>query len=105
MSWKSEFPDYDGEFHKLDGWSDNSWHNDTCPHIEKRAKHCGTEIQFCIWQDYVDVDKREVYDQLKRFLFHIYVDGNLVFNSESDDWADMENLAKGVDLYGWEEEL
>ncbi len=96
MSWKTEFPDYDGEFHLLDGWQDNSWHNDTCPHIEKRGCDKETEVRFCIWQDYVAIEKREFNDCCKRFLFHVYVNDDLVFYYQSDDWNDIEQIVKGV---------
>ena len=33
-----EFPSYDGDFYLPEGWEDNSWHNDACPHAEKRSK-------------------------------------------------------------------
>lgn len=104
MSYKSEFPDYDGEFHMIDGWIDNSWHNDTCPNIMRRYVKGNTTLEFRIWQDYADINNRE-YDNTKRYMFHIYVDNDVVFYSESNDWSDMEKLAKGVDVYGWQKEI
>lgn len=100
MSYISEFPNYDGEFHNLEGWQDNSWSNDTCPHIEKFGAKGETEISICIWQDYVDVNKRE-YDNTKRYLFQICINDCVIFAQESDNWKDMEKLAENVSDYEW----
>ena len=92
MSWKTEFPDYDGIFICPDGWKDNSWHNDTCPHIEKRID----DIVIYVWQDYVDENQRESFG--KRYLFKIEADDYDVFAYETDDWNEIKNLMKGVML-------
>ena len=96
MSYIKEFPDYDGEFFCPEGWEDNSWHNDVCPHIEKRSKD-GT-ITVCVWQDYVDICKRER-DNTKRYLFQICFDGpDAQFQYETNKWSKIEKLMKGVEI-------
>ena len=96
MSYKSEFPDYDGEFYCPEGWEDNSWHNDVCPHIEKRSKDDAVTV--CVWQDYVDISKRER-DNTKRYLFQICCDGSdAQFQYETNKWNKIEKLMKGVQL-------
>lgn len=96
MSYISEFPDYDGEFYLPDGWEDNSWHNDVCPHIEKRSK--GDSVKVYVWQDYSDPAKRE-YDNTTRYLFQICCNGDdAQFMYESDEWSEMEKLMKGVQI-------
>lgn len=106
MSYKSEFPDYDGKFHKLDGWYDNSWHNDVCPHLERRAKEKNGDLEIAvyIWQDYVDEDMRENSGG-KRYLFQIAVNDSYILNYATDKWSKIEKLAKEVDLGDYEEEL
>ena len=104
MSWKSEFPYFDSELHMLDGWIDNSWHNDICPNIMCRYTNGDTTIEFRIWQECEDADKRE-YSESDRFTFQVYVNDDVVFYYGSDDWAEMEKLAKGVDPYGWKKEI
>ena len=96
MSYLSEFPDYDGDFYCPDGWEDNSWHNDVCPHAEKRSYD--EEISVNIWQDYVDPDKRER-DNDKRYLFTICVGGaDAQFYYETDELEEIKKLVKGVQI-------
>ena len=98
MSYKTEFPDYDGEFFHPDGWMDNSWHNDTCPHIEKRAKVGNEEVLVYVWQEYADENLRESFKS-KRYLFSIEIsDGEIIFSYETDDLEKIKELIKHVDL-------
>ena len=97
MSYRSEFPDYDGDFFCPDGWIDNSWHNDVCPRAMKRIEMETKSIEFSIWQDYVAEDKRE-YDFGKRYIFQIHVNYALIYNYETDSNAEIQNLVKGVQI-------
>lgn len=99
--YRQEFPDYDGELFIPEGWIDNSWHNDVCPRAMHR-KFCRFEnvtqtIDFSIWQDYIDVNKRE-YDNGKRYLFQIHVNNDLIYHYETDDLEEIKRLAKGVQI-------
>ena len=102
--YEAEFPDYDGEFHKPNGFFDNSYHNDMMPRVTRRFRHDinGTEIEVNIWQDYVDPDKRER-DCLPRFTFSITVDTETVFELMSDDWKEIENMINHTStwIYGY----
>ena len=100
MSYRDEFPDYDDkEIYIPKGWQDASYHNDTCPHAELRSEDELLEAR--IWQDYIDVDKRE--DCLnKRYLFQIVVDKDPVFAFETDDLEIIKQLSRGVDFYVYE---
>ncbi len=95
MSYKSEFPDYDGEYYLPEGWEDNSWHNDVCPHAEKRDEEIGVRI--FLWQDYVDPNNRE-YDAGKRYIFEIRVDKafDYIFSYATDNLEMVKELVKGV---------
>lgn len=94
MSYLSEFPDYDGEFICPKGWEDRSWHNDTCPHIEKR--NIDGTVKVNVWQDYVNPDKREL-DNTTRYVFQICCNGDdAQFMYETDDWMVIEILMKSV---------
>ena len=96
MSYISEFPDYDGDFYVPEGWEDNSWHNDVCPHIEKRS--LDESVKVMIWQDYVDPDKRER-DYCKRYLFQICCNGDdAQFYYETNKWSKIQKLMKGVNI-------
>ena len=90
--YKYEFPDYDGEFYVPDGWEDNSWHNDVCPHAELRIED--EKICFLLWQDYVDVDKRECGGH--RYSFIIEIDNDVVFCYTTDDINEALKLCKSV---------
>lgn len=111
MSYISEFPDYDGEFYVPKGWEDNSWHNDTMPRAMLELVNVGFHyalcnrnlyekkednvIRFSLWQDYVDINKREIEDG-KRYCFQIDIDSELIFSYETDDLEMVKELVKGV---------
>lgn len=97
MSYSSEFPDYDGEFYCPKGWEDNSWHNDVCPRAMYRIETKAKNIEFSLWQDYVDVNKRE-FDNAKLYTFQIHVDSDLVYNYETDDFEEIKRITKGVQI-------
>lgn len=97
MSYLSEFPDYDGDFYCPKGFSDNSWHNDTCPHALRRIETETRTIEFSVWQDYVDVDKRE-YDNAKRYAFQIHIDDELIYSYETDELQKINDLIEGVQI-------
>ena len=101
MSYLSAFPDYDGELFVPKGWVDYSYKNDLCPRAMKIVEsetEC-LRIEFSLWQDYVDVDKRE-YDNRKRFTFEIMLfDGKgerLMYYYETDDFEEAKRLCDGV---------
>ena len=96
MSYLSEFPDYDGEFYCPEGWTDNSWHNDVCPHIEKRSIDDSVVVR--VWQDYVSLAKRER-DNTKRYLFQVCFDGDdAQFYYETNKWRKIEKMMRGVNI-------
>ena len=90
MSYKQEFPNYDGKFYIPKGFVDASWHNDVCPRaqMEKKIPSYGgepeVEVRFVLWQDYADPSKRE-YEFGKRYVFAIEVNTEVVFEYCSDD--------------------
>lgn len=99
MSYLSEFPDYDGKLYIPKGFEDASYHNDIMPRAEKMiiipgfANVSDTEVSFILWQDYVNPDKRE-YDDGKRYIFLIEVNGDVVFEYCSDDLDNVKELIK-----------
>lgn len=97
MSYLSEFPDYDGDLYCPKGWEDYSWHNDICPRAMYMIEHEAQTIVFSLWQDYVDVNKRE-YDNSKRYLLQIHVNHILIYHYETDDLEEAKKLVKGVQL-------
>lgn len=97
MSYLSEFPYYDGDFYIPKGWMDNSWHNDTCPRAMFRTETETKTVEFSLWQDYVDVNKREL-DGTKRYIFQIHVNRELVYHYETDSLDEAKELAKGVQI-------
>ena len=90
MSYKQEFPNYDGKFYIPKGFEDASWHNDTCPRAQKTVilPSLGSipeaEVSFILWQDFANPDLRE-YEFGKRYVFAIEVNGDVVFEYCSDD--------------------
>lgn len=68
--YRKEFPSYDGTLPELKGWTDSSWHNDTCPSlIRRQADEFGT-VFMRIFCEYVDPRKREP-EGCKRFTFDV----------------------------------
>lgn len=103
MSYRSEFPDWDGgELYIPEGWKDNSWGQNTCPHAELYVEKGDIGFSFYIWQDYIDVNKRE-YDNTPRYTFEIDVktikgDYTLFFK-QTDSLEEIKDLVKGVNDY------
>ena len=90
--YKSEFPDYDRKLIIPDGFEDNSWHNDMMPHVEKTLP---CDIRVIIWQDYNDVELREIVDG-KQFIFQLEVGYNTFFEYETNKWSKIEKLIKSL---------
>ena len=92
MSYREEFPDYDDKLVIPEGFEDYSWHNDCCPHVSKRYFDTPeVEAKVNIWQDYKNPALRD-YDNGKRFLFQIIVNGVNIMLHETDDWSEIEKL-------------
>ena len=99
MSYKTEFPDYDGEFFLPKGWEDNSWHNDVCPHAEKRDENLGVSVY--LWQDYVNPENRE-YEEGKRYIYEIRLDKsfNYIFSFATDDLELIKEMVNSTHIPG-----
>lgn len=91
MSYKNEFPDYDGQLYLPNGWKDSSFKGDPCPSVSKVYNDDGAEVEFIIWQDYVDKKKRE-YDWQMRFMFQINVNNVNVFRFETDNINEIKKI-------------
>ena len=94
MSYRSAFPYYDGEFYCPKGWFDGSYKNDTMPRAMKWFETESVQIDFSIWQNYVDVNKREYNG--KRYLFHVEVDDEVIYSYETDELSEIERLVGKV---------
>ena len=100
MLYKKEFPDYDDELWIPEGFTDASYHNDICPHVYQtmrtwKAEGYMAETRVLIWEDYKNVELRE-YDDGKKYVFQIEVDGDTVFSYESDDKEKIIDLIDGI---------
>ena len=96
--FRDAFPNWDGgELYIPKGWIDNSYKNDTCPRAMYRIESETKTVECSLWQDYVDVDKRE-YDYTKRYIFQIHVNEDLVYHYETDDLSEAKKLAEGVQI-------
>lgn len=94
--YKIEFSDYDDTLYCPDGFEDVSYHNDTMPHVRKEMKLGDKDIEINIWQDYKDIDKRE-YDNTKRYVFSIVVDGEIADEYQTDDINDIKRYVSDLD--------
>jgi hypothetical protein len=69
-----EFPDYDAPLPTLEGFSDDSWHNDTCPSLVNPA------LGLKLWCEYINEDKRECGGA--RYALHNHEDCTLILASD-----------------------
>lgn len=90
--FKYEFPDYDGEFYIPNGWVDNSWYNDVCPHVERE----NDGVRFLIWQDYVNPDLRECGEHRYAFMIEVDADNEPRFLYETDNINEILELCKYI---------
>jgi hypothetical protein len=56
MTYRTEFPGFDYPLPSLEGFADQSWHNDVCP---KLVREDGDTV-ITVWCDYADPDRREL---------------------------------------------
>lgn len=99
MSYLSEFPDYDGDFYLPEGWKDVSWHNDVCPHAEKRDENLG--VSAYLWQDYVNPKNRE-YENGKRYVYEIRLEKTFdyIFSFATDDLNLIKEMVNSTHIPG-----
>lgn len=55
-SYKYEFPDFDFEIPDLEGFTDNSWHNDICPSF---VRQLNDTQEIVVWVNYANKKRRE----------------------------------------------
>lgn len=87
-----EFPDYDSTLPSLDGFIDNSWHNDTCPAM------INTTWDFVLFCEYENPSLRE--SGGKKFaLYNSTKDDGIMFITESDSIDEIkEAIAQWIKL-------
>ena len=95
MSYKTEFPDYDGKLFIPEGFHDRSYHNDTCPCA---AMEIG-KVLIRIWQDYIEPNKREQEDS-KRYLLQVEYNGKVLFNYFTDELEIIKEMVGCLEVKG-----
>lgn len=85
-----EFPDYDAELPTLEGFVDDSWHNDTCPSLVNPA------LGLKLWCEYVNEDKRECGGA--RYALHRHDDNDNSFIVESNNLDDIKKAIEEATL-------
>jgi hypothetical protein len=98
MNYKNEFPRFDDTLPTLEGFYDDSWHNDACPSL---CKDLGNDRYLKIYIDYKDKERSDFFDVMDEFYFRfgVYLDKPMEeFNAElifqSNDWAEIEQFIK-----------
>jgi len=70
MTYLTEFPEFESsDVPVFEGFTDTSWHNDTCPSFERPLKH-GVSIR--VWVEHQDPQKRDYF--VERFAIDIMQD-------------------------------
>ena len=84
-TYKNQFPRYDAELLKIDGFYDSSWGNDICPSI---TMDLGNEWYCQIFCDYLDPKLREEKESARFFILHqqdnSYEGAKLMTDSEEE---------------------
>jgi hypothetical protein len=81
MTYRTEFPDFDYDLPSLEGFFDQSWHNDTCP---KLVREDG-DVTVTVWCDYADAGMREGWGP--RYAVTVaYPEEEPIEISATDDW-------------------
>ena len=94
--YKKEFPLYDAELYIPNGWEDNSWHNNACPHAEKSQGM----YTACIMQDYINPNYRQFSftDDGERYLCQVFCDDtNLVYEVITNDLEVVKKFVEEVE--------
>lgn len=86
-SYQTEFPDFDTELPTLEGFHDESWHNDACPKLVSEDRKLG------IWVDYLDPDLRESSGGKRFIVSNFEVEPSMELFS-SDDWDQVVSIVK-----------
>lgn len=86
MSWQDEFPDFDisGMPEIPEGFEDQSWHNDACPHF------ANVSLGIAIWVDYPNAKDREFPEQERFNIQPVDADGAPADGEcilMADDWT------------------
>ena len=97
-NYKHEFPRFDDTLPTLEGFHDNSWHNEACPSI---AKDLGKDTYLEIYIDYKDKALSDFYDvEEERYArYQVRLDKPNEWNSTeflfaSNDWTEVETFIK-----------
>ena len=86
----TEFPDYDSTLPILDGFADDSWHNDTCPSLLNK------ELGLKLWCEYANPELRV---GTKRFiLYYQDIDDSLndEFILETDSIVEIKQVIREI---------
>lgn len=54
MGYREEFPDFDREMPTIDGFRDDSWHNDACPCLVREDEDSAQAL--IVYVDYMNPD-------------------------------------------------
>ena len=89
QNYRTEFPHFDFDIPHLEGFRDNSWHNDICPSLVRQLNDTQEVV---VWVNFADEDRREC--------------GGLQFVVEVrtiDDDADPFDFTCEVETNSWDE--
>jgi hypothetical protein len=56
QDYKYEFPNFDFDIPSIEGFKDNSWHNDVCPSFVRQLSETHEMV---LWVNYLEEDRRE----------------------------------------------
>ena len=107
MLYKTEFPDYDDVLKIPKGFTDCSYHNDVCPHVAMMFTQKDTQVEYDIWQDYTDPEKREN-EYYKKYTLHIRINETILFAYSTENWEEIKKLLPHLmvlNYLGWQNAL
>ena len=108
MSYKSEFPKWNGDWYCLDGFKDESCHTNELPSASKAYKKDDVVIKYVIWQDYIPTEENDYYSFFEdegMYRFEIYVDCTLIYAeyvANKDELKEKIRYMSLLEYEGWE---
>lgn len=90
-TYRTEFPDFDYDIPVLQGFRDESWHNDVCP------KLVSDDDKLTIWIDYTDPTKRENEEEYQFTICNHEAEPETILY-QSNDWDSMLSMLRLIQL-------
>lgn len=98
MSYKEEFPKWNGEWVCPKGYKDESYKNDELPHVKKIYEKDNTRVEYRIWEDNIPTEENNYYSVLEKegykYRFEIVVNSTIIYIEDIKDKKKLEEVIR-----------